>query len=280
MGFRICLMGIKLNFRLGCANAQSFKKMTELFFKGEYMRKILLALAVAAVSVGMVNCGGGGSGGGSVVVSGGTTVVSKTWYDVYGNACKTGYPEPGCSYKDSGYTSDKAMWSEDPYYDYWASSEFATVWDTDYGYYVDAWGYWGVNGLFYDYYTGRAINEGATEVTKDILSVVGNREKDLVTRAGTKWALAHDLPAATGIKVAQALSDWNKIVKTRERSEADLGAFTKRALGVSLNELKEVAVTRNEAKIEGLVETAAEHWNTSPENMKKILKTIYKDELL
>jgi hypothetical protein len=240
------------------------------------MKKLLYVLLAIVATVAVVNCGGGGGGG--TVVGGGTVIVGTTWYDVYGNAC--GSLRPGCSYKDSGWTSDKAMWQEDPYYDYWASPEFATVYDTDYGYYVDAWGYWGVNGLFYDYYTGRAVNEGASEMSKDLLTVVGNREEDVIQKAGKSWAAKYNLDATTGVKVARALNDWNKIVKTRERTEADLNNFTKRALGLKLNDLKSASESQNQAQMDSLVEQAAQNWNTSPENMKTILKTIYKDQLL
>jgi hypothetical protein len=171
------------------------------------------------------------------------------------------------------------MWSSDPYYSYYAYPEYATVWDTDYGYYIDSYGYWGVNGLFYDYYTGRAVNEGATAGSKDLLTVVGNREEDVIQQAGKTWAAKYNLDAATGVKVARALNDWNRIVKTRERTEQDLADFTQRVVGLKLADIQNAALTQDKSQMDNLVDQAAQNWNTSPENMRNILKSIYKDQI-
>jgi hypothetical protein len=229
------------------------------------MKKVLVALGLAAAMVGLANCGGGGSV--STV-----TVVSDTWYDVYGNAC--GQLRPGCTYVDN-YSDVKADWGSDPFYDPYAVPVDATVFDTDLGYNVDAYGYFGANGVFYDYYTGRAVNSGADEDTRDVLAKVGLKEAQVIETAGKDFAAKYQLDEAQGIRVARIMNDWNKIAKTRERTDADVADFTKRLYGVDVNKVKVALENEDNAAMDDLVSQAAANWNTTPENMKRIVTSIY-----
>ncbi|PIU00723.1 MAG: hypothetical protein COT74_03410 [Bdellovibrionales bacterium CG10_big_fil_rev_8_21_14_0_10_45_34] len=225
------------------------------------MKKVKLLLAAIGLW-GLAGCGGSGS----------TAYFTHTWYTVYGSSC--GNLKPGCTYVD-WFTSAKAQWWDDPSYSMFRSPEWAIVFDTDLGFYVDAFGYWGFNGVFYDYYSERAINEGAGEVSRDVLAIEGNREEDMIEVAGKDYAKRYQLADETGMRVARVMNDWNKIGKSRSRTDADVADFTQRLYGVDLNEVNSAFTEGDQASQEELLSKAAQTWNTSAENMRKILSHTY-----
>ncbi|PIU00722.1 MAG: hypothetical protein COT74_03405 [Bdellovibrionales bacterium CG10_big_fil_rev_8_21_14_0_10_45_34] len=235
------------------------------------MRKSVLVKALALL--GLAACNGGG---GTVVVSGGAggggpIYYEALWYDVYGSPCTQLQAE--CTYVDN-YSDLKAMWELDPFYSPFEEPIFDTVYDTDYGYYVDAWGFYGVNGVFYDYYTGRAINEG-NQSGRDILADEGVRESDVIEKAGEAFAAKYALDAETGVKVARTMNDWNKLAKSRSRTAEDVADFTKRLYGVDVNAFMDAIQTGEQASLDNMLQAAAESWNTSSENMRRILGSVY-----
>jgi hypothetical protein len=212
-----------------------------------------------------------GCNGGSTTTSG-NVVGGFVWYDVYGNGCGGLYE--GCTYLDPNGIQ-KAHWFQDPFYNGFAEPVYKLVYDTDFRALVWAYGYEGINQVFYDYYTYRAINEGNEEKGRDILSTIGQRVEDMVRNAGKQWAEKHGVELSVGLKVAQAAHDWNKIAKTRERTEADLIQFTKRLTGAKEGDITRALKEGDRKSIDAVVEEAAQTWGTSPEQMKSIVRSIY-----
>jgi hypothetical protein len=226
------------------------------------MKHVLLGVMALTVIISLSSCR--------------TTVVTGTgyagWFDVYGNQC--GGLREGCTFVDP-YGYNKAQWQQDPFYDPWQTPTYAWVYAPEFGYYTYAYGYWGINNVFYDYYTWRAVNNGNDQPSKDILTVVGNREEEVIQKVGALYAAKYGLDVDVGVRVARAANDYNKIGKTRERTEADLAEMTKRVYGVNLNDVKSALDKGDRAQVDSLIGTAAENWKTSPENMRTILNKVY-----
>lgn len=81
------------------------------------MKKIILTLAVPAL---LVACGGGGTGSGGVYYppssgGGSGTIIYGPYETVYGDACQTSEPSPGCTFNRSNGT--RVNVTQDPDYD-------------------------------------------------------------------------------------------------------------------------------------------------------------------
>jgi hypothetical protein len=232
--------------------------------------KYISVTIIAVATFGLVGCGGGGGGGG-----GGVVIVEDTWYNVFGEAC--GDLAPGCAWVDQ--SSDlKADWWDDPYYSEFEEPMWATVFDDELGLWVDAYGYFGYNDVFYDYYTWRAINEDSPQKGRDLLSQVGMKEEALVETIGKQFADRYKLDAKVGVDFVRELQNFNKIAKTRSRTDADVEKVVKTTLNVELADLKKAVIEDNEALKAEIVSDAAQKWNTTPETMKTIVKDLFNIE--
>lgn len=227
-----------------------------------------LALSLAATAA-LTACGGGGG-----------DPYYQTWYDVYGFACGSGAPSPGCNFYANGY---KIIDIEDPYY----SSQYFL----EYGawYYYDSYGYssvyWGwawqsPTGIIYDDW-GNALNDNDGK-GRDYAADVAEQEKNVIRSAGEFFAAKYGLSAEQGLKVARIMNDYATIGKDRARTEADIAAVTERLYGVDFNKVKNALAEAQKGEnsaIEGLIDEAATNWATTPETMKEILKNWYGNQL-
>lgn len=243
---------------------------------------VLSFAALGLLTTGIAGCGGGGSGGGGYY-SGGVVIFDpgyKAWYDVYGNACSTSAPRPGCNFYANGL---KIIDIEDPYF----YSGFYLSYDNFYFYdsygfpsLYRGWAWESPNGIIYDDW-GDALNNQDGK-GRDFEADVAKAEKNVVMKAAQHFQAKYELTADTSMKVARILHDWAKIGKDRARTEKDIADFTQRLYGIDLNQVKNALaeVQKGEKKaFENLVDETATNWGTTPETMKEILKTWYGDQL-
>ena len=225
---------------------------------------------LAAMSMGVVGCNSGGH----------VDPYVPIWYDVYGNYCVSGSPEPGCNFYRNG---DKIIDVEDPYFNSSYNLQYGwwQYYDS-YGYSQDyiGWGWLSPDNVLYDDY-GRALNEDGSTEDRDVIAGVAQQEKANVEGAGKQFAARYALAEATGIKVARTLNDWAKLGKSRARTEQDIADFSKR-LGVDMNKVT-VALDKaqggDKTELNNTMADLANFWGTSPETSKEILKNAYKDYL-
>jgi len=234
---------------------------------------VLAALATGLMASGchVVTYQGGGGG------------YSQAWYDVYGNYCGSGAPQPGCNFYANGR---KIVDSEDPYYGSSNTLQYGS-W-----YYVDSYGYdqsyygWGWlsgTGILYDEY-GNALNNQGDQDSRDLIGDVAEAEKAVVTAVGKQFAAKYALAEDAGVNIAKTLNDWATISKKqkRARTDADVADFSKRLYGVSIEKAQSAIDSAQKgdlAGLESLNSDVATHWGTSPETSKAILKSWYKKQL-
>lgn len=204
----------------------------------------------------------------------GSVAFSHQWHDVFGNTC--GKLKPGCTYLDSK-GKDKAIWWDDPSYQAnWSNPPvLATVFDTDLGYFVEAYGNFGFNGVFYEFFTGRAVNEYSDAFSRDVLATEGSREEEVIGAAAKEYALRYQLSEDVALRAARTLNDWNKIAKSRSRTESDVIDFAERLYGVDIRLVQNALQDEDDEALSLHLETAARSWNTSPENMRRILRKVF-----
>ncbi|MBC7692256.1 MAG: hypothetical protein H7222_10845 [Methylotenera sp.] len=219
-------------------------------------------------------CNGGGGGGSVTVVT--QDPYAPAWYDMYGSSCGHGNPRPGCNYYSNGW---KIIDSEDPYF---TSQYYVLNYDTYYvnGYYYTGYAWTSPDGVIYDE-AGNALNATVSN-SRDIIADVAAEETAVVESAGKAFAAKYQLDEKVGIQVARTLNDWATLSKDRSKTSADIEAFTQRLYGVDFNSVKTAlteAATGNNDAMKATVAQAAASWGTSPETMKEILNTWYKNQI-
>lgn len=222
---------------------------------------------VLFASMTLVGCNGGGG-----------RTHTQNWYNVYGQYCGSGQPQPGCNFYWDG---TKIIDVEDPYFAGYYNLEFgAWSYYDSYGYlqiYV-GWGWVSPTGILYDDW-GNALNEEDGEKGKDVIADVAKKEQQVVETVGKKFAEEHALSNAAGINIAKTLHDWATLPKQkRARTDKDVADFTRRLYGVSVAEVTAALEKAKEGELkdaEALNEKVATHWGTSPETSKEVLKGWY-----
>ncbi len=241
--------------------------------------KLLMAsmMALGLAGVGCNSSGGGGGGG--VIID----PIVYVWYDMYGNGCSTSSPRPGCNfYWYDSATLVKIMDFEDPYF----TQTYYNLTYFDYKefylngvlYYTSGWLWESPTGIIYDEY-GNALNKKKGR-SRDIVGDVAKQETAIVEKAGREFAAKNSISAEKGIQVAKALNEWAKMGKDRQRTDADIAAFTERLYGVDYSKVKsalENAEKGDKALLNETISDAAKNWGISSENMKGMLKRWYKN---
>jgi len=219
-------------------------------------------MLVGLMSFGLSGCGGGGGGG---------VAITQAWYTWYGSYCGSNV-RPGCNYYADG---TKISYIQDPYY---APLEFHDIYLPGYGWFT-GWGRLSATGIFYDEY-GYALNSKQNQ-SRDLIANAAAAQKAVVQGVAKNLSAKYGLSNEASTSIATTLSDWALIGKSRKRTQADVEAFTKRLTGLKLQEINaalSAAQTGDMDAADQAVAKAANHWSTSPETMKEILKDWYSSQ--
>jgi cyclic lactone autoinducer peptide len=148
-------------------------------------------------------------------------------------------------------------------------------------YYQPQWYYncyydYDVYGYYYEYCVWEYYNSnGEVEVSKDIVADVADKEAFALEKAGEFYADKFNLSVDKGMKLAKTIKDFNAL---SERSAADVAEFAEKLYGVNPNALVSAvgsAQVGNNAELDAIIETSAESFNTSTENMKDIVEYLH-----
>jgi hypothetical protein len=130
--------------------------------------------------------------------------------------------------------------------------------------------------------TGFCYKSGNPSSGRDTVAEVGEQEAARITTAGKNFSAKFHLSEATGLNVAKAFYDFKELSKKRTRTEADVKLFTQRMYGLEMSRITSAINEMEKGNLgpmNSAIEDAADHWGTTPENMKEVLKDWYKDYL-
>jgi len=207
-------------------------------------RQLVLTLGLVAGLAGLSACEGGG---------GGTPANQEVWKTWDGRPCDG--PAAGCDYYANG---TQIYVTEDPYYTAGTGE--------DYGWWTSP------DGITYS--NGYPINAAAGSRGRDSISNGAMAQKEIVKDNASRLAAKYSLSAETSTNIAQAMTDWAALGKSRKRTQADVAAFTKRLSGLDINEVTNAlsSLSQGDASAyDQAISKAARNWSTSPDNMKRIM---------
>lgn len=146
----------------------------------------------------------------------------------------------------------------------------------DYGY---GYGYGG--GLGGGSGSGTASNETSDE-GHDLIDTVSLHEEAEITEAGKNFAKTYGLSEDRGIHIARTIDSWEALSRKRSRTEADIADFSVRLYGVKVADAQnalDAAAKGDLSRVDAMNAQVAQHWGTSPETSKKILKKWFAKEI-
>lgn len=130
-----------------------------------------------------------------------------------------------------------------------------------------------IGGNVWEDYDGNLYEEGITS-KKDLEKMAADLEKLKVEAMGESFSERFGLSEERGLQVANLVSNWKKVSKTRGLTDADADSFSKKLLGFNLNtgiKAMEDFKTGKSESLESLVTEAAKTNGISPEQMNTIL---------
>lgn len=139
---------------------------------------------------------------------------------------------------------------------------------TDYSKPVDYLG-----GDVWEDYDGNLYEEGITS-KKDLEKMAADLEKLKIEAMGESFAERFGLSEQRGQQVANLVSNWKKVSKTRGLTNADADAFSKKLLGFNLSsgiKAMEDFQAGNGKALDSLIAVAAKTNGVTPEQMNTIV---------
>jgi hypothetical protein len=136
------------------------------------------------------------------------------------------------------------------------------------GCYVSGYGYY-----VCDYYYYNA--DGTTDTSRDVITDVANADEERVAAVAKHYAEKFNLSDEQGLKLARTVTDYQTL---QNRTEQDLADFAQRLYGVNPAEIVSAvssAQVGDASKLNSLVTEAAQNFNTTPDNMKEIIKNLH-----
>jgi hypothetical protein len=112
-------------------------------------------------------------------------------------------------------------------------------------------------------------------VSKDIVTDIATSDEETISKNGTDFARKFSLSESQGIKVIRTLHDFAAL---QSRSDQDLADFAKRLYGVDparILSASQNAQLGDPTELDAVVSEAARGFDTTPENMKAIVKTLH-----
>lgn len=194
--------------------------------------------------------------------------------------------EPVCV--DNGYSGDD--WGNDNWdsWDDWGNDWGDSDWDDDSGDDSgdDDSGGWGDDdwnddcyscGDDWGWYDDAQVATGnhSTDIMGDVASVQNSR----LNRASAFYTNKFNLSEEQGKKLAKTLQDFQLLKK---RTGTDLVEFSQKLYGLNPEEIitsVSAAQVGNNAELDKLINKAAKNFETTSQNMRKIIKTIHKSVL-
>ena len=121
--------------------------------------------------------------------------------------------------------------------------------------------------------------DGTSDTLRDLSTDVAHDEAALVQAYGQHFSQKFELTAEGGEKIARTLLDYSHL---ESRTETDLLEFAKKRYGILPSELI-VSVSRAQMgqpeALQGLIERAAQEFDTDAKTMKKIIHTFMGKQL-
>ncbi len=221
------------------------------------MKKNLLFLILLGImSVGFTSCEGCGGEGEAVCSSGGDGYVdddSDSWDD----------DDWGDDWGDDDWGDSDDDWGDDDDSGGWTDSD----WDDDCYSCGDDWGW-------YD----DAQAAGGNHST-DIMGDVAGAESSRLKKASSFYSNKFSLSDEQGLKLAKTLQDFKSLQK---RDASDLVEFSQKLYGLNPEEIitsVSAAQVGEYAELDKVINKAAKNFETTPQNMREIIKTIHKSAL-
>jgi t-SNARE complex subunit (syntaxin) len=117
--------------------------------------------------------------------------------------------------------------------------------------------------------------DGSVETTHDMITDAARAEEILLERQGAHYATKFSLSAEQGMKIAKTVNDYNAL---QSRSDQDVADFAQRLYGLNPAKIVDAAgqaQAGDNTSLNQVVSEAAVNFNTTPENMKNIVKTLH-----
>jgi hypothetical protein len=132
----------------------------------------------------------------------------------------------------------------------------------------DYYGYYNCNNYYYN-------GDGTTETTRDVITNIAQTEQEMLANQAKHYATKFSLSDEQGLKIAKTINDFNAV---QTRSDQDVADFAQRLYGVNPSQIVSAAGSAqagDNSQLNLLVSEAAKNFNTTPDNMKKIVKSLH-----
>lgn len=117
--------------------------------------------------------------------------------------------------------------------------------------------------------------DGIEFVSRDMITDASLAEDAKLSAQAKHYATQFSLSAEQGLKIARQLHHFESL---KSRSDADIAEFAKRLYGINPRSII-AAVGRAQAgdisELDKLTELAAKNFSTSPQNMKRIVRSLH-----
>jgi hypothetical protein len=137
------------------------------------------------------------------------------------------------------------------------------------------------NNCYYNYYGYYVCDsyyyngDGSTETSRDVITNIAQTEQEMLANQAKHYASKFSLSEEQGLKIAKTINDFNAV---QSRSDQDVADFAQRLYGVNPSQIVSAAGAAqagDNTQLNGLVSEASKNFNTTPENMKKIVKSLH-----
>jgi hypothetical protein len=117
--------------------------------------------------------------------------------------------------------------------------------------------------------------DGEEFVSRDMITNASMAEEAMLSAQGKHYASKFSLSEEQGLKIARQIHHFDSL---KTRSDADIAEFAKRLYGVNPRSII-AAVGKAQAgdisELNQLTEQAAKNFSTTPQNMKRIVKSLH-----
>jgi hypothetical protein len=126
---------------------------------------------------------------------------------------------------------------------------------------------------YYGYYC--MSEDGTAYVSKDVTTTIAQDESAKLEVAARHFSREFQLSDDQGMKIAKTVHDYNAL---KTRSDRDVADFARRLYGIEPNRIVKAvgqAQMGNSAALDEVVTEAAKNFNTTQDNMRRIVKSLH-----
>lgn len=137
----------------------------------------------------------------------------------------------------------------------------------------------GLSGCCQYYCPQYDLSSDDPALSRDITTSMAMSEEDRIRHNGEELAARFSLSLDKGTQLARTLNDAGKL---QIRSEEDVADFAQRLYGLNPNQVLSAghkAIAGDNSELNALVTQAARNFDTSPQNMRRIIMTLHGDLL-